>query len=385
MWKLTETNAQMGFQKLCETAGASKDNIPSVSNVIKEQLDHNYFDMYEPEMLEAFRAMGDVQANNFLASIHNIPFRHFFDTRNGKIKEYLASSGTTGIAGAVYLIPVKLYADLQTEAVQADVVAQISKVLLGPDQVSPGTTMKVDIAKDGQYKVSQIAGGAIAPSESMETVQATLDFTPIYGINIRLANDLLEDSQFDILGLHTSEAGRQIGEKASDLAITVMYLSTDGDGTRNLITGDQAYAEWAADGSHTVEDGISLNLSDGYVPDTMLLTHKAYNYNLKGTSGIQYNESALQAAWLQSGYPTQLAGMNLVYSDTDYLSNNQAYDTSKMIVFTKAYALLSGRKRWMRIENYSEPVRDLKGAMITFRQDSVTLYNDSIAPCIEGS
>jgi hypothetical protein len=52
-------------------------------------------------------------------------------------------------------------------------------------------------------------------------------------------------------------------------------------------------------------------------------------------------------------------------------------------MFDKAYALLTGRKRWMRIENYSNPVRDLKGAVVTFRQDSVSIYNDSIGVITE--
>ena len=37
----------------------------------------------------------------------------------------------------------------------------------------------------------------------------------------------------------------------------------------------------------------------------------------------------------------------------------------------------------LRIENYSDPVRDLVGATITCRQDSVTVYNDSICKITE--
>ena len=65
----------------------------------------------------------------------------------------------------------------------------------------------------------------------------------------------------------------------------------------------------------------------------------------------------------------------------DYLNAAAA----KSVVFTKASALLSGRKRWLRIENYAEPIKDLVGATVSFRQDSVTIYDDAIAPYTENS
>jgi len=73
-----------------------------------------------------------------------------------------------------------------------------------------------------------------------------------------------------------------------------------------------------------------------------------------------------------------MAGMNIVYSDCSVLTNAKVGTDLLTIVFDKDYAMLSGRKRWLRIENYSDPVRDLVGATITARQDSVTLYKDSI-------
>ena len=87
---------------------------------------------------------------------------------------------------------------------------------------------------------------------------------------------------------------------------------------------------------------------------------------------------------VREGYPSRLAGLNLVYSEVPALSyalgvtTGNAYEDLNSYVIDKDYALLSGRKRWLRIENYSDPVRDLVGATVTMRQDSVTVYNDSI-------
>lgn len=381
-----EIKETMPLQEIAEKIAAPDE---SPARAIMEQLNHKYFDPNEFEAVSAWQNIDKEDRQKFFNTLRSISLADMFratDKRtsgrvNPHLKEFLASSGSTGIAGAYYLIPVKIYDQMQTEAVTTDKVAALSKAVLGAEGV-PGTTMKVDIAKDGSYIFNETSSGAIAPTETIETVQATLDLTPIYAINFRIGNDLIEDSKFDLISLHVSEAGRQAGEKATDLAFTVLYTATDGDGTNNQITSDQAYTEWASDGSHTIEDAINLNIIDGYVPDTLAMTHAAFLYNIKGTAGIAYNEAAVNNSWITGGYPTQLGGMNIVWVDTDYAVNTI---THRAAVFTKEFALLSARKRWLRVENYSEPVKDLTGAVISFRQDSVTLYDDSIAPYIEGS
>jgi HK97 family phage major capsid protein len=380
--KLTES---MGFQKLAESVSKKESNGDrGPAWVIREQLERGYFDMHEPELVEAWRNLGDAQAENLLANVKRIPFRDFFDHKNGRIREFLASSGTDGIAGAYYLIPVKLYTQLQTEAVQADIVTQISKVVLGPEELSPGTTTKIDIMKDGQYKVNETSSGAIAPTETMETLQATLDFSKIYSMNIRLANDLLEDSQFGLLELHVNEAGRQIGEKSSDLALTILATAPDGDGTICSNTSTSQYVmKWIDTGITGLVDLFGDITKNGYVADTLAITHHSMINSVMATTGATANESLMNNNFIVGGFPATIAGMNIVYSDTDYLSCSQAYTLCHAIMFAKQYAMITGRKRWMRIENYSEPVRDLKGAHVTFRQDSVTLYKDAIGNMIE--
>jgi hypothetical protein len=383
MYKLMET---MTPQKLFETAAQSptKNVGDSIAGVIKTQTEsstnHGYFDMWEPELREAFQNLGEGQAENFLANVARIPFRDFFDRKNSRIKEYLASSGTTGIAGAYYLIPVKLYTTLQVGVVTADVVSQISQTVLGPDELGSGTTCNIDIMKDGSYKPIQTSPGSTAHTETMETLQAKLDFTPVWTINFRLANDLLEDSQFPLLELHLQEAGRRMGEKASDMAITIAYTAPDGDGTAPTLitstTGDTSkWLDAGVTGLSSAYDSVTQN---GFTPDTLIITTHAMGHSVMGYSGIVGNDSAIYNEFLHGGLPKSLAGMNVVYSNTDYLSNNQAYTDCKAVVMARQYGIVTGRKRWMRIENYSEPVRDLKGAVVSFRQDSVSLFKDAM-------
>ena len=383
-----EIKETMPLQEMAEKIAWKRDGNEGPARVIKEQLERGFFDPYEPDILEAWRSTDPTDRAKFLNTVRSVKLADLLRAANPRtahtaptaLREFLASSGTTGIAGAYYLIPVKLWDEMQTESVQTDIVSAISKRLIGPESM-PGTTMKVDIAVDGSYAVNVSTSGAIAPTETIQTVQATIDCSSIYTMNFRIANDLIEDSQFDLVALHVQEAGRQIGEYASTLAATVLYTATDGDGTNNQITSDQAYTEWASDGSHAIEDALNLNIVDGYVSDTLLLTHKAFLYNLKGTSGAQYAEASINDSWITGGYPSQLGGMNIVWSDIDYLNAAAA----KAVVFTKEYGMITARKRWMRLEQYSEPVKDLTGAVISFRQDGVTLYDDAIAPYVEGS
>jgi hypothetical protein len=137
------------------------------ADAIREQLDRGYFDPYEYDVLSAWRSLPKEDNAKFYNTIRSIPLRDMLAAAtpnargyvNPVLKEFLASSGTTGIAGAYYLIPVKLWDEMQTEAANADVVGAISKNLFGPEAI-PGTTMKVDYAVDNQYIVNESSSGA---------------------------------------------------------------------------------------------------------------------------------------------------------------------------------------------------------------------------------
>jgi hypothetical protein len=384
MEKLTEV---LGFQKLGEIASASetKDVRQSIAGVIREQLEgpKPHFDMYEPKLIEAFQNLGP-QAENFMANIRAIPFRQFFDKENGKIKEFLASSGTTGIQGAYYLIPVKLWTEIQTCAAQADIVSAISKRLFGPDEVSPGTTTKVDILKDGSVSVSDSPSGASAPLNNVETLQATLDFTKVYKCAFSVAGDLREDANWDILQLSVQEAGKQCGEKSSDLALTILATPPDGDGTLNSVSSTTANtSKWIDTGVTGLRDVFSDCLIDGFLPNTIVVTHHAMIHSIIDTAGATNAQVDTLRDFIKSGFPIGWAGMNVIYADVNALSTNKAFTTCKTVVFDKNNALITGRKRWLRVENYSDPISDLSGAVVSFRQDSITVYKDAIGKLTE--
>ena len=218
--------------------------------------------------------------------------------------------------------------------------------------------------------------------ETIETVKSTLDFSTAFGINFRITNDLIEDSQFDLIEMHLRNAGREMGEFASNEALTIMYAPASGDGTLNInaATGAADCTTFVGGGAtQDVRSCIRANLADGYISDTMAVTHEAMLNSILFTIGLQYQESMVWNEFAHGTWPTRLAGMNIVYADTDIMTTNKAQTDCKTLIFAKEYALISGRKRWLRIEKYSDPIRDLVGATITARQDSKAVYRDSIA------
>jgi HK97 family phage major capsid protein len=350
-----------------------RDKTESTAKQIKETLDHGHFDYNEVNL------WGTGYNQSPEDRLKPAVVKEVWDTiKTAPLREFLAKSGTTDIAGAAYLVPTKIYQIMYDSAVESDVVADISIAVIPAEQIG-GTTMNVDIAVDESYQPKKYSSGGAMPTETIETTQATLDFSTPWGINFKITNDLIEDSQFDVIEMHLRNAGREMGEYASNEALGVLKAASDGDGTLNSgVTGNADETKFQGGTTNDVVSAMLGNLTDGFVSDTIVLTHGAALHSVFKTCGASANESELWNSFIMNGWPTQIAGMNIVYSDVDTLTNSKAGDDLVTIVFDKDYALLSGRKRWLRIENYSDPIRDLVGATITARQDSVSIYDDSV-------
>lgn len=86
---------------------------------------------------------------------------------------------------------------------------------------------------------------------------------------------------------------------------------------------------------------------------------------------------------LEPTYRQPAEGFNRVYMGLDVLLNNSKFlrtngTNAYSVVFDRGNALLTGRKRWLELKNFSNPIEDIAGAVVSFRQDSVTLYKDAI-------
>lgn len=362
----------IGLQEM--KARMEKDEHKDAAKSVMEMLDHGYYDHDEFNLFGkgylqseyGIKPVAKDDAHEIQESLKHIPLR-----------EFLAKSSTTGIAGAAYLIPTKIYSVLFDAGSEADKVADISMAVLPAEQIG-GTTMKVDIIVDDSYMVQPTSSGAQMPTETVQTTQATLDFTNVYSISPRITNDLIEDSQFDIMEAHLRHAGEKCGEKAMDLATLILIAGSDGDGTLNTEAGGADTTTMT-----DVANAWAANLKDHFLSDTFLCSHHVWMDAVSQDTTY----SAYAAGWHDNAVmfrDPRVFTLNTVFSNVTALTHSgsvasgNALEDLKSIVFTKAKSLLTGRKRWMRIENYSDPIRDLVGAAITFRQDSVSVYDDSI-------
>ena len=366
------------------------DRTEEQRKAIQEYMDSSQR-FFDHDQMSLLTGLGDEDKARIIETLRGIKLKHIMKHAGPafgfKTKEFLASSGTSGLAGAYYLVPEKIYQIMFDSAVQADIVDQISIAVVPPDEI-PGQSMRVDIAVDGSYKPQWFSSGGIIPTETIKTCKADMDFTNSFGINFRIGNDLIEDSKFDLIEMHLRNAGREMGEFASYLATYELVNTSDGDGTKNTGTTTTAVTtSWTGDTTYDIEKMIDEVVQDGYVSDTILMSHHSMMHSVIRTLGSTSNQSE---PWISNvvstgGWPTRMFDHNIIYSEVDSLTNSGTYDPMKVVVFAKDYALLSGRKRWLRIEKYSDPIRDLIGATVTARQDSVTVYNDAAAVLTENT
>jgi len=295
------------------------------------------------------------------------------------IQEYLGASGTTDIAGAAYLIPDKIYDILFTAAAETDLVPQASNIV-----TCPGSSLKVDVEVDGQFVAHYSGGGGAFPTETMEPTQVTI--TPkLFGIRPEINNELIEDSQFDLIEVHLRRAAEQMGEFSSHQFLARLITGNHGDGTQNALTTGAATTTDLGD----LLDAFALNLEDGFVSDVFIIGPGPVSDILQDASAAIYSDQ-FHTKWSMNGAPIiadagsmffgTFLGMKGYINPVNRSSGDGAlYLSSKWhsFVLNKANASLAVRKRWLKMENYSDPVRDLVGAVISARQEASCIYNDA--------
>jgi hypothetical protein len=294
--------------------------------------------------------------------------------------ELLTASGTTLIAGAAYLVPDKLNDVLMTSGCITDIVPEVSPIVS-----CPGSSLKVDVEADltntaalGYYRAHWAGSGGQMPDETIKTSQVTI--TPrLFEIKPRITNELIEDSQFDILQFHLERAAQQMGEFSTLQWLKIAIAAATGDGTQNTATGTTTGKTYIGD----LYECWNQNYQDRFVSDTIILgPEPMIDVKSDGTVSVYSNEYHTRMVNDPPLQQASLGGMRIfcVPMSATYTTGDGAlYISSKWhsLVFNKDNFTKTVRKRWMKLEKFSDPVRDLVGATITARQASATIYNDA--------
>jgi hypothetical protein len=106
-----------------------------------------------------------------------------------------------------------------------------------------------------------------------------------------------------------------------------------------------------------------------YVPDLLMVTPEAWWDALITTAGHPEVTNGV------NGYQAGYGALNVVFINGSSLGTvaSNRLTNAVSVVACKNCAFGISRKNWLKIENYSDPVKDLSGAVITGKQSMAEL------------
>jgi len=297
-----------------------------------------------------------------------------------RLKEFLGKGQTLGD----YFVAAKVHDDLVMYSLDSDIVPLISReVLYGWE----GGDLNVPIPSRTGFKAEEYASGAIMPTSTVETMKATL--SPVsFAVVPQITEDLIEDAQFGLIPWHLKNAAQAVGEKASDLALTVIGTAADGWGTLNAGNASADETTFAQ-----IMTAIQGNTDDRWITDTIIINPEAWEHSVYSGIGTETAGGAAGDYWqpyhpyttptthpVTPGFDFKLGNIDVKFYICDYNhgADATAMTNCKTLIFNRKNAIFTGRKKWMQLTNYSDPVQDLSSLVVKCRQDSVSLYDDCI-------
>lgn len=338
---------------------------------VEECLDRGFFHPSEASILDNQKAEDYAAIKETLRAI---PL--------SRILEYLGRGQTLGD----YFVADKVYDDIVNFSQETDKVPIISAYTVSGWE---GADLKIPIARREGYRANDSVSGALQPTETVESKVATL--TPkFFSVAPRIGDDLIDDAQLNgaMIEWHLRNAAKAIGLKATDMALTALMTATDGWGTVNSGAAGSGTTTWA-----NIATAHAANTDDYWVSNTVICTSEAWEDAINSTIGIEVAQARYWQPYagyttpstkaIAEGFDFKLLNLDMMLLNADALhTKDQLPGTAmlacKTIVYDRTNALFTGRKRWMQIDKYSDPVKDLAGAVFTCRQGSVTLYNDAV-------
>jgi hypothetical protein len=348
----------LSIQELVEKTSAPR-------KTIEETMDSTA--AYHPEeasLIEGLKAQDRFEVQE---AIHNIPLR-----------EFLAKSGTTGIAGAAYLVPAKVHDELMTYSIADDLAPACSTMVNGWE----GGSLLVDIAEvERQRYTPMISGGQMA-TNTIATKQATL--TPeTFGFSPRIASDLIEDAAFELISVHLKYASQLITRHSNELLCTTLGTATDGWGTLgSSVSGDANQTKYTGGATADVVTACRALGTNKFAPNTMITTYESWYHSISTTGAAGVLTGVERPSPPQAPFKLGLGTLDVAFSNVSSMhlaaDVDGTFTDCVTLIFDRVNAALTGRKRWMKIENYADPIRDLAGSTITCRQGCITMHNNAI-------
>jgi len=349
---------------------------------------HNYFD---PQQCNIYAGLKRSTQRELSETLHKCTLRDLLKGLSKRelkgLKEFLPTAGglttgSLGTAGAQYLVPTWMSQKLYAASTGTDIVPLISADVFEPR----GGDCTVPI---GVLATQQLGEGTVA-HETVDADAATIKLVKI-SAPIVATNEMIEDTEYGLIEWHIQKAGEAMGRTGGNLALNVLKTATDGYGT--VVTGAASASETKPNEILDVFEEVSRGDSVIQpVCDTMIITPEAWSHSASGvevaggTAGDFWRGEPITQRSPAQGFTLVYHGMDTLFSGSTSIctgGGGAAMTECKTIVFDRKQAMVTARKNWLRIEDYSNPVMDLAGAIVSGRQDSVTVVDCAIGVVTE--
>ena len=324
---------------------------------------HGYFDPYDCPSL--FAGVKRSVQREIMEMMRHASLKEILDSTQ-------LSTGTLGAMGAQYLVPsyvsMKLYQAMSSSDIAPLVSADVPMNQSGE---------KVYI----NALARSLAGRGTLGSGGQQFTNAELKLEH-YTAPITITNDMMEDNSYDLMQGCITGAGISMAKQSNDKICAVLKRTTN-------TTGWGTKTEEASGNSTTAPSHVGLcacevacGASDiGLFRPNILVCPPEVWYDAVSVTAGHPDIAPPRSA----GYWAWYGGMDVVLVNTTQFGTitSNKLDLAVSIIMEKEVGVITARNNWLRIENYSDPVKDLAGAVVSGRQGVGELVDAAIGVLTE--
>lgn len=276
------------------------------------------------------------------------------------VKELLSTA--TGSEGTL-LIVRKIHDTLIAEVEKNLIPRSEAAFVVGPSQI-PGSSYDIDLETPDTLDVREIAEGAnIVIDQSGYT---NINVKPLkYGVGIRITNEMMEDSKWNLLQRNIMIAGKRFAENENSLVIQQL------DTASNTVSGGAAIT------IANITRAMQYLEDNDYTPTTMAVGNEVLN-DLRNIDTFVEADKLGSTEMISKGFVGRLYGMNVVRFSSNATPTPSTY-TKYAYVFDNRHAYCIVEKRPITVENFKLPSNDMSAASVTHRIAVKALRTPSIA------
>lgn len=261
------------------------------------------------------------------------------------VKSYISTG--TGTEGEL-LIPKKIFDVLMPEVEKALIPRSEASIVFMPGDI-PGSSIDYNQEVENAMDVRLVAEGAEIPLDNDE--YTNVNFKPDkYGVAIRITEEMMEDSKFNLMVQNIRKAGKRFAENENSLIISDAL-----DLAANTVAGGAAVT------IANITRAMQYLEDADYTPSTYFIGNEVLN-DLRNIDTFVEADKVGNTDMIQKGFQGTIYGMNVIR-----VSTNAGMTTTSSYVTDKDHAYGIAIKREMSIENFRLPSFDMSAAAITQR------------------